>query len=206
MKLSTKTFNAVIVLFGAVAAGALLGCGSMSGLLGNVGLNLGSSSGSGSTKTKTARAERKYRQTDRGHASADPPRRPPRRRQLATNEDLSDDSETRSVTDASGTSSHSRTNHSSNSVSVRINGVVQEDRESAPRSRADRRPASGKKPFKATCRKNSECESETCWVAGGRLGYCTKMCDRFTDCPTFWKCRQAATNAPQKICVQKGSR
>lgn len=60
---------------------------------------------------------------------------------------------------------------------------------------------SSKADFGATCRKNSECASNTCFVGNGELGYCTKMCDSFSDCPSFWECQKAG-NAPQRICMQ----
>lgn len=55
--------------------------------------------------------------------------------------------------------------------------------------------------FGATCSKNTDCASNTCFVGRGRLGYCTTMCDSFSDCPAFWVCKKAA-NAPQRICMQ----
>ena len=61
--------------------------------------------------------------------------------------------------------------------------------------------ASNKKALKATCHKNSECESEICWVGSGDIGYCTNMCDDDFGCESFWKCIKPG-NAPQHICVQ----
>ena len=61
--------------------------------------------------------------------------------------------------------------------------------------------ASNKKPFKATCHRNSECESDLCWVGSGEFGYCTNMCDDDFGCQDFWKCIKPG-NAPQHICVQ----
>lgn len=55
--------------------------------------------------------------------------------------------------------------------------------------------------FGATCSRNTDCASNTCFVGRGRLGYCTTMCDSFSDCPAFWVCKKAA-NAPQRICMQ----
>lgn len=55
--------------------------------------------------------------------------------------------------------------------------------------------------FGATCTKNSDCASNTCFVGAGELGYCTRMCDSFSDCPSFWECERAG-NAPQRICQQ----
>jgi hypothetical protein len=55
--------------------------------------------------------------------------------------------------------------------------------------------------FGATCSRNTDCDSNTCFTGHGDLGYCTKMCDSFTDCPKFWDCEKVG-NAPQKICQQ----
>jgi hypothetical protein len=39
-------------------------------------------------------------------------------------------------------------------------------------------------------------------VAGtASFGYCTKTCESFTDCPTFWDCERVG-NASAKYCVQ----
>ena len=54
----------------------------------------------------------------------------------------------------------------------------------------------------ATCQHNSDCASDACWVGKGDLGYCTRMCDDFTDCPKFWECEKPG-NAPQRICKQE---
>ncbi|HEY5927357.1 MAG TPA: hypothetical protein VIV11_36990 [Kofleriaceae bacterium] len=52
-----------------------------------------------------------------------------------------------------------------------------------------------------TCRKNSECAADACFVGNGNLGYCTKMCNSWSECPSHWECKRAA-NAPQTICMQ----
>lgn len=74
----------------------------------------------------------------------------------------------------------------------------------------DERPAKKKKSkksapakgeFGATCQHNSDCDSNTCFVGSGNLGYCTKMCNSWSECPSFWECKRAA-NAPQTICMQ----
>ncbi len=52
-----------------------------------------------------------------------------------------------------------------------------------------------------TCHKNNECAADACFTGHGDLGYCTKMCNSWTECPTHWECKRAA-NAPQKICMQ----
>ncbi len=55
--------------------------------------------------------------------------------------------------------------------------------------------------FGKTCTKNSQCENEACFVGGGTLGYCTKMCNSWTECPSHWECKRTH-NAPQRICLQ----
>lgn len=60
--------------------------------------------------------------------------------------------------------------------------------------------------FGATCRKNAECESNTCFIGTGSVGFCTKMCSDDDDCPNKmfeWSCyRPRNLNAPQKLCLQ----
>ena len=38
-------------------------------------------------------------------------------------------------------------------------------------------------------------------VGNGDLGYCTKMCNSWSDCPSHWECKRPG-NAPQRICMQ----
>jgi hypothetical protein len=52
-----------------------------------------------------------------------------------------------------------------------------------------------------TCRKNHECDADACFVGSGNLGYCTKMCNSWSDCPSHWECAKPG-NAPQRICMQ----
>ena len=58
------------------------------------------------------------------------------------------------------------------------------------------------KKLGATCSHNDECASEVCFTGYGSLGYCSKMCDSFAQCPSFWECKNVG-NAPQKICQQE---
>ena len=96
-----------------------------------------------------------------------------------------------------------QSSHSSSSTTEMINGQPIEGED--PEEEAPRKKKRGKKAqaddFGATCRKNSECESNTCFVGSGELGYCTMMCNSWTECPTHWECQKAG-NAPQKICQQ----
>jgi hypothetical protein len=70
----------------------------------------------------------------------------------------------------------------------------------------DERPAKHAKKSKggdigATCHHNNECAADACYVGAGDLGYCTKMCNSWSECPSHWEC-QRAHNAPQRICMQ----
>lgn len=113
---------------------------------------------------------------------------------------------------ASGTSASTAKTTSTSSSSSKsreellVNGqpVEANDDDDAPpkaKKTAAAPAASNKKPLKATCHKNTECESEICWVGSGSIGYCTNMCDDDFGCNDFWKCIKPG-NAPQRICVQ----
>lgn len=85
---------------------------------------------------------------------------------------------------------------------------VDDDDDDAPRAKhhgkANKKPHGGGGDFGATCRNNSDCESNTCYVGSGDVGYCTKICDDFGDCPFQWECtHDGVGNAPQKICQQE---
>ncbi|MFC1609326.1 hypothetical protein ACFL6C_00070 [Myxococcota bacterium] len=54
----------------------------------------------------------------------------------------------------------------------------------------------------ATCNRNSDCQMKACVTYGRNLGYCSKMCNSFVDCPAHWDCKRPR-NAPQKICMQR---
>lgn len=76
-----------------------------------------------------------------------------------------------------------------------------DDTEPAPAAKKKSKEAPSRGGFQATCTRNSDCDSNTCFVGKGNLGYCTKMCNSFSECPSFWECKRAA-NAPQNICMQ----
>ena len=83
-----------------------------------------------------------------------------------------------------------------------INGQpIDGDDDEAPTRKNSKAQAPSRSGFQATCTRNSDCESNTCFVGKGNLGYCTKMCNSFSECPSFWECKRAA-NAPQNICMQ----
>ena len=94
----------------------------------------------------------------------------------------------------------SSTSTSSTSTVEEINGQPVEPDEEAPRKKKKPKVSEGE-GFGATCNRNKDCDTNTCFVGKGDLGYCTKMCNSFSDCPTFWECKRAG-NAPQKICMQ----
>lgn len=96
-----------------------------------------------------------------------------------------------------------KTETSSSRRTEEINGKpIDGDDDDAPAARkSSRKEAPSRGGFQATCTKNSDCDSNTCFVGHGNLGYCTKMCNSFSECPSFWECKRAA-NAPQAICMQ----
>lgn len=52
------------------------------------------------------------------------------------------------------------------------------------------------------CQYDSDCESDICIFEGGASwGYCSKVCESWSDCPSFWDCEQLA-NTTAKYCVQ----
>lgn len=111
----------------------------------------------------------------------------------------------------------SETSSSTQTEEMHVNGrrVALDDEDDDDRGRRrdrdededERFPKSKKKKskkdmdFGKTCRKNHECENDACFVGNGDLGYCTKMCNSFSDCPSHWECKKAG-NAPQRICMQ----
>ncbi len=63
-------------------------------------------------------------------------------------------------------------------------------------------PAAQNQAFGAVCQYSDECASGICFVMRqGDFGYCTKMCDSFADCPTFWDCERGS-NTSHKMCKQ----
>ncbi|MBL8922943.1 MAG: hypothetical protein JNJ54_29105 [Myxococcaceae bacterium] len=76
----------------------------------------------------------------------------------------------------------------------------------AEKRKASRSDGPKRGEFGATCRRNEECDSNTCYVGAGQLGFCTKMCSEDDDCPRKmfeWSCyRPRGLNAPQKLCLQ----
>jgi hypothetical protein len=98
---------------------------------------------------------------------------------------------------------------SKSSRTEQVNGrdlEPEEPPEAAPRAKKPTRDGPTAGEFGATCRRNSECNSNTCYVGSGQLGFCTKMCSDDRDCPgrAFeWSChRPTNLNAPQKLCLQ----
>lgn len=97
------------------------------------------------------------------------------------------------------TTNKTETNRSSRTEE--INGKSIDDEEPAPRKKSSKSEGSSRGGFQATCSKNTDCDSNTCFVGNGNLGYCTKMCNGFSECPSFWECKRPG-NAPQSICMQ----
>ncbi len=116
---------------------------------------------------------------------------------------------------AGAAQAHSETTTSSKSTSktTRTEQVNGEDLEEGE-PRENERPAKKEKKsdgpkrgeFGATCRNNGECDSNTCYLGSGSIGYCTKICSEDDDCPRKmfeWTCyRPRNLNAPQKLCLQ----
>ncbi len=105
---------------------------------------------------------------------------------------------------ASSSTTVNKTQTSSSRRTEEINGksIDDDDDEPAPTSRkSSKAQAPSRAGFQATCTKNADCESNTCFVGNGNLGYCTRMCNSFSECPSFWECKRAG-NAPQSICMQ----
>lgn len=75
-----------------------------------------------------------------------------------------------------------------------------EDEDDVPRKRASAKADAD--DIGATCKKNHECSAKACFVGNGDLGYCTKMCNSWSDCPSHWACERPG-NAPQRICMQR---
>lgn len=53
-----------------------------------------------------------------------------------------------------------------------------------------------------TCSKNRDCTDVCLFKGSADFGYCSKACESFTDCPTFWECNEVG-NASGKYCIQK---
>lgn len=52
------------------------------------------------------------------------------------------------------------------------------------------------------CEYDEDCASEICmYRSGARFGYCSKTCESFADCPSFWDCTEVG-DAAGKYCVQ----
>jgi hypothetical protein len=106
-----------------------------------------------------------------------------------------------SQTQAQKTETHS----SSQTEEMHVNGhpvsVAQRDADEEEAPRAPKKSKKDKGDFGKTCHKNNECSADACFVGAGELGYCTKFCNSFSDCPSFWECKKPG-NAPQRICMQ----
>ena len=104
-----------------------------------------------------------------------------------------------------GKAQKTETHTSSTTEEMHVNGrpvsVAARDDEEPDAPRSTKKPKRGDGDFGKTCHKNHECEADACFVGRGDLGYCTKFCNSFSDCPSFWECKKPG-NAPQRICMQ----
>jgi hypothetical protein len=107
-------------------------------------------------------------------------------------------------TNQTSTSSSSQTEEvhvNGRPVALDDEGDRNEDDEDRPRSSKKKSKKDDDDDIGKTCHKNKECDHDACWVGNGDLGYCTKMCNSWTDCPSHWECKKPG-NAPQRICMQ----
>lgn len=100
----------------------------------------------------------------------------------------------------------SRSSHTEQINGKDLEGDEPEEDERPTKKKASKEAAPSRFAFGATCRKNAECESNTCFIGNGELGFCTKICSDDDDCPNKmfeWSCyRPRNLNAPQKLCLQ----
>jgi hypothetical protein len=60
----------------------------------------------------------------------------------------------------------------------------------------------GSKEVGDGCANNEECATGWClFEPGADFGYCTKECESFSDCPSFWECKKPS-NASSKFCFK----
>jgi hypothetical protein len=100
----------------------------------------------------------------------------------------------------------SRSSHTEQLNGKDLDSDEPEADEQPKKKKASKEEAPSRFAFGATCRKNAECESNTCFLGTGSVGFCTKMCSDDGDCPNKmfeWSCyRPRNLNAPQKLCLQ----
>jgi hypothetical protein len=106
-----------------------------------------------------------------------------------------------------GQAKKTETSSSSTTEEMHVNGrpvsVAQrdDDGDGIDEPKAAKKSRKDKGDIGKTCHKNHECAADACFVGAGDLGYCTKMCNSWSECPSHWECKRA-NNAPQKICMQ----
>lgn len=97
----------------------------------------------------------------------------------------------------SSTAHHTETSSSTHEETVNGKPIAAADEpDEQPIKHEEKKSDIGK-----TCHHNNECAAEACFVGAGELGYCTKMCNSWSECPSHWDCKRAR-NAPQRICMQ----
>ena len=56
--------------------------------------------------------------------------------------------------------------------------------------------------FGETCTEMDDCESRLCFIGRrGNVGFCTRTCDSWSDCPSHWECERPS-NAAHRVCMQ----
>jgi len=103
-------------------------------------------------------------------------------------------SQTQSQSSETQTSSHSE----------KVNGHEIEEPEEPPPPQHHKRVAKKDKngDLGKTCHHNNDCEADACFTGRGDLGYCTHVCNDFSECPFNYECKHVG-NAPQMICQQE---
>ncbi len=101
---------------------------------------------------------------------------------------------------AQSTTQSSSSSYSRTSTVEEINGVPvnahDRGRDAAP---AQQNRGRG---FGETCTEMDDCDSRLCFIGRqGNVGFCTRTCDSWSDCPSHWEC-QRPSNAPHRVCMQ----
>lgn len=101
---------------------------------------------------------------------------------------------------AQSTTQSSSSSYSRTSSVEEINGVPvnAHDRGRDP-SAAQQSQGRG---FGETCTEMDDCESRLCFIGRrGNVGFCTRTCDSWSDCPSHWECERPS-NAAHRVCMQ----
>jgi hypothetical protein len=104
-------------------------------------------------------------------------------------------------TSSSSTTEEMHVNGRPVSVATREDDEADEAPRASKKKKHKQRGDDDEADFGQTCHKNHECDADACFVGKGDLGYCTKFCNSWSDCPSHWECKKPG-NAPQRICMQ----